>query len=252
MRSMKIVLHGQPINQARPRFSRRGGIVLTFDPRSKEKAQAKKEIEAQLIKAINSKNREIAIEASRIAVADFYSVSLSFHMSVPKSSTDVERSGKLWGLRKHAGKPDLDNLEKFYLDCLTDLIFQDDSKVINLSSKKLYSNNPRTEINVKGHQYSLSNDVNGILESFGPDKLHDFMTIAWELFDLYGRDEEGDWVEEAVGGDVDHVRLARTAYLLSALAEKTHKPFSKIHRQFPDFYLKAERLADTLKNNGLS
>ena len=173
-------------------------------------------------------------------------------MPIPKSLSEAKKNAKLWGLIKHTAKPDLDNLEKFYLDCLTGIIFSDDSQVVQLSSKKLYSNHPRTEIYIMSYKKPLGEEVNGILEIFGPDQLLEFLKIGWELYDLYGRDEDGDWVEEIVGDDVDHVRLARTAYLLSALAEKTHKPFSKIHRQHPDFYLKAERLANSLKCSQLA
>lgn len=249
---MKFVIHGQPISQTRPRFSRRNGRVLTYDPLSRLKKSVRRLICRQLEERFSSEKREIAIEASNLASAEFFFVILSFYMPTPKTSTEAKKTAKLWGLSKHTSKPDLDNLEKFYLDCLTGIIFEDDSKVVKLTSKKSYSNNPRTEICVMGYKRSLGDEVNGILELFGPDQLLEFLKIGWELYDLYGRDEEGDWVEEIVGDDVDEVRLARTAYLLSALAEKTHKPFSKIHRQYPNFYLKAERLANNLEKYKLT
>lgn len=245
---MKIIVPGEPTSQCRPRFSRRGGRVLTFDPLANRKRAVKKVISDQLEQAISSENRETSIEASNLALDEFFHVTILFFISIPKSFSEAKRNAKLWGIGKHTSKPDLDNLEKFYLDCLTGIIFDDDSRVVRLESIKIYSDKPRTVIKIMGYKKSLGDEANGILELFGPDKLIDFLKISWELYDLYGYDEEEDWVEKAVGSDVNNVRLARTAYLLSALAEITHKPMAKIHRQFPDFYLRAERLASSLKS----
>ena len=48
--------------------------------------------------------------------------------------------------RKYTKRPDLDNLEKFYLDCLTGVVFPDDAQVTSLHSKKEYASKDYTEI----------------------------------------------------------------------------------------------------------
>lgn len=63
------------------------------------------------------------------------------------------------GKRKHAAAdsqilptttPDLDNLIKNILDCMTVLSFwRDDSQVVKIMATKSYSNNPRWEIKIK-------------------------------------------------------------------------------------------------------
>lgn len=186
----------------------------------------------------------MAIEASKLASAEFFDVRLSFYFPCSISSTTAQRNAKLWGLQKCTTKPDLDNLEKFYLDCFNGVLFADDSLVVTLSSVKKYSKHPRVEVEIVPNEYALSDDVNGILEIFGPDDLTNFLRITWELYDLYGRDEEGDWVEDSVGiENVDEVRLARTAYILSALADMFSKPMVKINRRYPGFHKLAEKLA---------
>lgn len=243
---MRFVIPGTPIPQCRPRFFVKHGKTIAYDPLSAKKKAVQELIKQQYSEALDDENRQIAIEASSLASADFFYVALTFFMPIPERSTEAKRTTKLWHLEKHTSKPDLDNLEKFYLDCLTGMIFNDDSQVVRLASKKVYSVYPRTEIEIMGEKNSLSNQVNGILSLFGPDKLMQFLSDAWELYDLYGRDEDGDWVYDEVGDDVDHVRLARTAYLLSRLADKSHKSFAKIHRQYPDFHMQAEKVAKSI------
>jgi len=45
---------------------------------------------------------------------------------------------------------DLDNLDKFVMDCLNLIFYQDDSQIYSKQSIKLYSNVPRTEIELEG------------------------------------------------------------------------------------------------------
>ena len=46
----------------------------------------------------------------------------------------------------HVKTPDLDNLKKFVLDVLNEIVWRDDSQIVQLSGAKEYSENPRTEI----------------------------------------------------------------------------------------------------------
>lgn len=50
----------------------------------------------------------------------------------------------------HIVTPDLDNMVKFYLDCLNKMAWEDDCQVINIVADKRYTNsrNPRTEIEI--------------------------------------------------------------------------------------------------------
>jgi hypothetical protein len=46
----------------------------------------------------------------------------------------------------HVKKPDVDNLIKYYLDCMNGICYLDDSQVSIAHAIKLYSPTPRTEI----------------------------------------------------------------------------------------------------------
>lgn len=49
----------------------------------------------------------------------------------------------------HTKKPDLDNLEKQLLDCMTRMRFwEDDRQVYMVAKKKIYSPSPRWEVTV--------------------------------------------------------------------------------------------------------
>lgn len=48
-----------------------------------------------------------------------------------------------------AKKPDIDNYEKFIFDCLNGVVYRDDSQIISCRHDKRYSENPRTEIEVR-------------------------------------------------------------------------------------------------------
>ena len=48
----------------------------------------------------------------------------------------------------HASFPDLDNLCKFLLDSMKDVVISDDRIICSLSAKKIYSAEPRTEFTI--------------------------------------------------------------------------------------------------------
>lgn len=49
----------------------------------------------------------------------------------------------------HEKKPDIDNLIKFPMDLMNELVFKDDRQIVNLSACKYYGIEPKTVISVK-------------------------------------------------------------------------------------------------------
>ena len=242
---MRFVLDGEPIPKARPRFMKRGHHVITYDPQQEVKTWIKFELEQQLKKALDSDDKKEQMEAAEITRGRDYIVRMKFYLSVPKSNSEAERNAKLWGLEECICKPDLDNLEKFYLDCCSNALFPDDKQVFLLMSTKKYANKPKTVIEIMSKKnLSVNEKARGILQIFGPERLMSLVNDIWELFELYDVDEEDDWVANKVGEEnVREVRLARTAYLLSLVAANHGKAFEKIQKKFPDFWKDAERIA---------
>ena len=128
-----IILAGTPKSQKRHRFAR--GFI--YDPSSKDKKLIKKELDKYAPKTL-------------VKVNIF--VQLYFHMPYPKRWF---RTGKYEGILKdnapfwHSTKPDIDNLAKIYLDCMSGTIYNDDRQIIWLTAIKKYSMQPRTEITIR-------------------------------------------------------------------------------------------------------
>lgn len=66
---------------------------------------------------------------------------ITFVKSKPKSKTVKD----IWPTQK----PDLDNYGKHILDSLNELVFVDDSQIVQLSLFKIYGKRPRVEITVE-------------------------------------------------------------------------------------------------------
>lgn len=128
---ISIDLFGDPIAQQRPRFARKGKFVSCYDNQAKIKEGYKWQIRSQF--------REEPLMVP-------LSLDLVFFMPIPSSLSFVKKRQMANGLIGHSKKPDLDNLVKFVLDCLNELLFKDDSQVIELRAKKVYSTNPGTSI----------------------------------------------------------------------------------------------------------
>lgn len=149
---MRFVIPGNPISKKRHRYFVRkiknNHTIQNYDPQSEEKKLVQGQLAYQLTKYLMSSVPEIAKEASNLANNCAFEVDLTFYMSISESSTNSIRNAKSWNLIEHTLKPDLDNLEKFYLDCGIGILFPDDRYVTKVTKKKLFSDNPRTEIDI--------------------------------------------------------------------------------------------------------
>lgn len=137
---MYIILPGTPISQIRMRASRIHGFTQMYDPRAKEKNAIK-----HFLKQHYQDDKIIHPR-----------VSFLFLMPIPKSLHKKTREGYAIGIIKHEKKPDVDNLVKLYLDCLTGICFERDEEVSLGPCIKLYSTTPQTVIFIDSMHESLS------------------------------------------------------------------------------------------------
>ena len=73
-----------------------------------------------------------------------------FYMPIPKSWSKAKRKDAIDGKVCHTTKPDTDNLLKAIMDSLNGGIgYYDDKQVVEIIAEKLYSDNPRTEIELE-------------------------------------------------------------------------------------------------------
>ena len=126
-----LELFGNPIPQKRPRFARLGKQVRCYD----EQAKLKEGYKWQLRSQFRDDPWEIPL-----------ALDLLFYMPIPTSTSQIKKTQMANGIIGHIKKPDLDNLQKFLLDCLNGLIIRDDSQICEIRAKKLYSHKPGTVI----------------------------------------------------------------------------------------------------------
>lgn len=92
---------------------------------------------------------------------------------------------------------------------------------------------------------SLEQDINSFLEIWDCKQLTSFLKDIIPLFELYDVDEEDDWVKDAVGeANERNVRLIRTVYLVSKIAENHAGKLASIKMNFKDIYKRMEKITN--------
>lgn len=226
---MKIIIEGTPIPKDRHMCGcTKENKPFVYDPQIKKKMNAvKKEILRQWNAAFESDQRVISIEASNLTKARSFDVDLVFLFMPPRSSSLGTKNRAYWGLSDYNQKPDCDNLEKFYLDCMTGILWDDDSQVVNLSSRKEYSEKPRTEITIMAkREMKLHSKAQSILEIFGPQKLKEFCKDA-ATFQFPEMIYEND---QSIDRDIKTHFLASASCMLSEFAEKYADDLKKVQK----------------------
>ena len=132
---MLIIIPGKPIAKKRPRFSRRGKFVATYNDQETEEGRFLLDARSQITKK----------------AAGPIVVSIVFCMPRPKAHYGT---GKNAGVVKesspttHTQKPDTDNLIKFVLDCLNSEAWNDDAQIVEIRAKKEWAENGKTLIDI--------------------------------------------------------------------------------------------------------
>ena len=132
MPSQVIVVPGKPIAKGRPRFTKIGNFVKVYSPQAKEEKAVTKEIRSQW--------RLKPLDCPVV-------VSMAFLMPITQASKKAVAS-MLSGATKHTKKSDIDNLIKLYLDCMTGVVYKDDSQVYEVEANKAFGQVPETIIRV--------------------------------------------------------------------------------------------------------
>lgn len=130
---LEFTIDGKVQPQQRPRFSRQGGFVKTYDP--PESARYKK---------------HVAQVAERYALEELIDspikLTIDAYIEIPKSYTKKKRKQIEDGELLHIKKPDIDNMLKSITDGITGVLWTDDNLIVELIGRKHYSENPRAEI----------------------------------------------------------------------------------------------------------
>ena len=141
--SIKLTIEGEPIGKGRPRVTSKGHFAHAYTP-SKTK-NYEKLIQNSYLSNYTYDNMLIGpIKANLVA-----------YFSIPNSVSKRKQKVLLNNLEKHTKKPDIDNVVKSVFDALNNLAFEDDSNIVEVSAKKMYSNNPRVELELKEVKYEV-------------------------------------------------------------------------------------------------
>lgn len=125
---MLIVIEGDPISwKAHSGYGRK-----SFNPLYKEREMVQWNVKNQCHEFLEG---EIEI-------------SIDVFVKIPKSTSKIKTVQMINGSIRPVTRGDLDNYCKFYIDCLKELLFKDDSQVVEIKARKFYSNNPKTIIKV--------------------------------------------------------------------------------------------------------
>lgn len=130
---ISLDIFGDPVAKKRARTFNNHGKIVTWDSQDKLKEGYKWQIRSQY--------RE---EPIRSPVA----LDIIFMMPIPKSTSKVKQRAMLNGTYHHIVKPDVDNLQKMIMDVLNKIVIHDDSQVVEVHAKKIYSSKPGTHVRV--------------------------------------------------------------------------------------------------------
>lgn len=139
---MLIEIPGEPQSDARPRAKRVANFIRIYDCKSSEKDVVKKFLMCEIAQKLKDSPEEV----NKITYSTSFSVKLEFYMPIPQSWSKKKRLQAHLQKIPHNVKPDIDNLSKFYLDCMNKIIYKDDSQITNLLIQKSYSFEPKTII----------------------------------------------------------------------------------------------------------
>jgi hypothetical protein len=88
----------------------------------------------------------------------------------------------------------------------------------------------------------IEDEITDFLEFWDADRQIAFLKDILLLFELYDVDDENDWVRDAVGeSDERNVRLIRTVYLLSRIADFHAGILCSVNIKFKDLWKKLEK-----------
>ncbi len=217
--SIKIEILGNPIPQKRTRSKILPGksFTLHYDSQSKEKEDVRRVIKGLSKESNFSSNENLKVE-------------MTFFMPYQKKLNTSEINAIEWGIEDCIAKPDLDNLAKFYLDCMNGIIYQDDCQVRILNLKKTYSNIPKTVIEIeKIRKINMNKKDKKIISLFSKKELMLFFNDS-KLFSQLSEDYENVEKTNNNHPEIFERLLTKTASFLNSFSKKYAKTLMTISK----------------------
>ena len=133
---IKFTVWGEPVAQGRPRATTINGRVKMYDPKKSSEYK-------NYIRLVASQHapKELLDGPLRLDVKIYKPTLKSFS----KKKKEMAEQGVL----RPTTKPDVDNYVKAIKDALKNVIWKDDSQVVDLQVSKYYSEKPRIEVKIE-------------------------------------------------------------------------------------------------------
>ena len=142
-REIKITIPGKPESYARPRSGRGHHF---YNP----KEGKMKSCRIICMKQLNEEDKEFVKDAVENYQKNYYvEMDVVYYYKIPQGNTIKESALKKSNILKATVKQDLDNFDKFLLDSLHEVLYDDDKHVVKIKSEKRYDFEPRTELTAK-------------------------------------------------------------------------------------------------------
>lgn len=135
---MMFTIPGECVGKQRPKFSTINGHAVAYTPQKTVNYE-------NLVKLMYTEQVE---EAPYDKSAQLCAV-IQAYFPIPKSTSKKNRELMLGGYLRPTKKPDSDNIAKSVLDALNGIAFYDDSQIVSLEVKKLYSDTPRVQVYIE-------------------------------------------------------------------------------------------------------
>jgi len=98
----------------------------------------------------------------------------------------------------------------------------------------------------------LTDSVDGILKLFGPEKMMSLYDDFVRIFEMWNSTPEQDSeLQEQCDSSLDRIRLIRSAYALSILAENHSRDLKRIVDRYPKFNVICENITKDLNEKNI-
>lgn len=141
-KELKFTIYSEPKASSRPRVMK----THTYDPSTKYKQEIRIEVYRQL--------EELGYTNFTPITGELY-LYLDVYRPISKSTPKYKRILAEAGVLPVLCKPDVDNYIKLVSDALNNILFKDDSQIIDERIRKFYSNTPRYEFTIRYKELNI-------------------------------------------------------------------------------------------------
>jgi Holliday junction resolvase RusA-like endonuclease len=133
--SISFTVYGEPVAQGRPRAANIAGHIRMYDP---QKSRDYKDY----VRLVASEH------APSKLIEGPLQLKVNVYRPIPKSFSKKKAAQAEAGELRPTSKPDADNYLKGIKDALKNVVWKDDSQVVEVSVSKWYSDRPRVEVQI--------------------------------------------------------------------------------------------------------